>query len=1091
MNQPSQADDRRCSKCGTRLDSHSAGDVCLSCALENAVDVAQASVPAGSGGIPAAGPNSGKGCPENSQTGMSVLQRFGDYELLEEIARGGMGVVFKARQSSLDRLVAIKMLLFGSLAGAEEVQRFRTEAAAAASLQHPNIVAIHEVGFRDGQYFIAMDYVEGRSLAEIVQPGPLPPRRAATYVKNIGEAIQYAHERGILHRDLKPSNVLIDEHDQPKVTDFGLAKRLEKDSELTLSGQVMGSPSYMAPEQAAAHRGLVGKRSDVYSLGAVLYHLLTGRPPFVAATVAETLQQVQNTEPVSPTVLNPHLPRDLKTICLKCLEKAPARRYQSAQELADELGRWLRGEPIQARPVSRPEKLWRWCRRKPVIATLSASTLLLLLAVAIGSPIALFYINKHRHNAEQLAGDLRRSLYAAQMNQAFRAWDVGNLDVARALLNAQRPPPGTEDLRGADWRWLWELCRSEAQAEIPTQGELMVTAAEPSPDGRRVATAGSSTNIIIYDLAGKTEPQTLRGHTRGLMGLHSLAFSPDGRHLASVSGGALQFNGPFELLLWDLATGSATKLEERPTSYLAVAYSPNGRWLASACLDGTVGLWDAQTHSNLAMLHGHQGQVYSAVFAPDSQTLFTGGEDGTVRRWDVSNFREILPRIESTQPFGNLALSPDGRTLAIESVDHHLHLRDLASGKTQKLRYTQAEHGPLAPVFSPDGRLLVFGTGNNIRIWDMETGLEKRVLRGSTGNIMSLRFLPDGQHLVSACEFGRPLLWNINRPDKLQTLRGFSQGIKSIAVSSDSRWVAVGSADFFEPARPSEVIVFDLASQKPLMPPLEHPQGVTSLTLPADGRFLVTGCWDGSARVFSMPEGRLLRTLTNALSRNGGNLVLSPDGRSLVTCGGTPRQMAVWDTLSWEAKPLLNQIQGGPMGFAFSPDGSLLATPFNWWSTIIWNMPAGATNTVIRFNQSRGSAFSADGSMLAIYGFFDIELFQAKTWKHLGTLKGHEHVVNQVAFAPDGKTLASAGIEGALRLWSVPGGEAITALYDHLNSVEAVAFTPDGRWLISGSRDKIVKLRRIPSFEEIDTTERSEQAATARERALRARGLPD
>ena len=207
-----------------------------------------------------------------------------------------------------------------------------------------------------------------------------------------------------------------------------------------------------------------------------------------------------------------------------------------------------------------------------------------------------------------------------------------------------------------------------------------------------------------------------------------------------------------------------------------------------------------------------------------------------MRRWNVSSFQEILPRIESTQPFGNLALSPDGRTLAIESADYHLHLRDLASGKTRKLRYTQAERGPSAPVFSPDGRLLVFGTGNNIRIWDMETGLEKRVLRGSTGHIMSLRFLPDGQHLVSACEFGRPLLWNINRPEKLQTLRGFSQGIRSIAVSSDSRWVAVGSADFFDPARPSEVIVFDLASQKPLMPPLEHPQGVTSLTLPADGR---------------------------------------------------------------------------------------------------------------------------------------------------------------------------------------------------------------------------------------------------------------
>ena len=287
-----------------------------------------------------------------------------------------MGIVYKARQVSLDRIVAVKMLLFGPLAQPELVQRFRTEAAAAASLQHPNIVAIHEVGFREGQHFFAMDYVAGRNLAEIVRDGPLPPKRAAGYVKTIAEAIQYAHERGILHRDLKPSNVLIDANDQPKVTDFGLAKRLEKDTELTLSGQVLGSPNYMPPEQASAHRGLVGKRSDVYSLGAILYHLLTGRAPFVAPTVAETLQQVQNAEPVSPTVLNPHLPRDLKTICLKCLEKEPARRYQTAQELADELGRWLRQEPILARPVSRPEKAWRWCRRKPVVATLTAAAML-------------------------------------------------------------------------------------------------------------------------------------------------------------------------------------------------------------------------------------------------------------------------------------------------------------------------------------------------------------------------------------------------------------------------------------------------------------------------------------------------------------------------------------------------------------------------------------------------------------------------------------------------------------------------------------------------------------------------------------------
>src|SRR5206468_3080296 len=278
-----------------------------------------------------------------------------------------MGVVYQARQVSLDRIVAVKMLLFGALSSQETVQRFRIEAAAAASLQHPHIVAIYEVGFNDGQHFFAMEYVAGRSLAAIVKDGPLSPRRAATYLKAIAEAIHYAHEHGILHRDLKPSNVLIDPFDQPKVTDFGLAKRLETEIELTLSGQLLGSPNYMPPEQAAAKRGAVGKRSDVYALGAILYHLLTGRPPHVAPTVAETLQEVLNTEPVSPRVLNPGVPPDLETICLKCLEKEPPRRYQTAQELAEELDRFLTDEPIHARPIGPTARLWRWCRRKPVV----------------------------------------------------------------------------------------------------------------------------------------------------------------------------------------------------------------------------------------------------------------------------------------------------------------------------------------------------------------------------------------------------------------------------------------------------------------------------------------------------------------------------------------------------------------------------------------------------------------------------------------------------------------------------------------------------------------------------------------------------
>src|SRR5262245_25325723 len=297
------------------------------------------------------------------------LGSFGEYDLVDEIARGGMGVVYKARQRSLNRIVAVKMILAGPLAGKEFVQRFRTESAAAAILQHPNIVAIHDVGVHEGRHYFSMDYVEGRSLAQLVGQQPLAPARAARYVELIAAAIHYAHERGILHRDLKPSNVLIDANDQPRITDFGLARRLDGDSSLTMTGQVLGSPNFMPPEQAGAKRGKVSRPSDVYALGGILYYLLTARAPFQADSLEHLLSQVLNTEPVSPRLLNPSVPRDLETITLKCLEKEPSRRYRTAQELADELGRFLRHEPIRARPVKAPEKVWRWCRRKPALAS--------------------------------------------------------------------------------------------------------------------------------------------------------------------------------------------------------------------------------------------------------------------------------------------------------------------------------------------------------------------------------------------------------------------------------------------------------------------------------------------------------------------------------------------------------------------------------------------------------------------------------------------------------------------------------------------------------------------------------------------------
>jgi serine/threonine-protein kinase len=389
--------------------------------------------------------------PGADATGLAGLPRvryFGDYELLEVIARGGMGVVYKARQVSLNRVVALKMILKGELATSRDVARFRAEAEAAANLDHPNIVPIYEVDEHDGQQYYAMRYVEGTSLSGRPRADA---RSEARLVAAVAGAVHHAHRRGVLHRDIKPSNVLVDSAGVPLVADFGLAKRVDAERSLTESGAVVGTPRYMAPEQAAGRKDLT-VAADVYSLGVVLYERLTGRTPFTGETVLAVLRQVRETEPPRPSSITPGLDRDLETVCLKCLEKEPAKRYASAEGLAADLGRWLGGEPIEARPVGRAERLWRWCRRNPAVASLSASlAAALLLGAGVAAVLAWQAHGEARradHKADEAQAEAaraerarrltRRHLYRARVQLAQLAWRDAAMPPAGTL---ERAPP--------------------------------------------------------------------------------------------------------------------------------------------------------------------------------------------------------------------------------------------------------------------------------------------------------------------------------------------------------------------------------------------------------------------------------------------------------------------------------------------------------------------------------------------------------------------------------------------------------------------------------------------------------------------------
>lgn len=984
---------------------------------------------------------------------------FGDYELLAEIARGGMGIVFKARQISLNRRVALKVVSSGTLATEELVKRFKAEAEAAAGLAHPNIVPIYEIGEHGGQHYFSMGLIEGLNLRQALSQesgeetsraasvskapgiGCGEPRRAAELVSTVARAVHYAHQRGVLHRDIKPSNILIDAEGTPHLTDFGLAKLVEKESTLTHPNAIMGTPAYMSPEQARGDTKEVTTAADVYALGAVLYETLTGSPPFTGDTSNNVLRQVLDQEPRPPSSSSPNVDRDLDTICLKCLEKDPRRRYGSADALGNELDRWLRHEPILARPITTFERAQKWVRRRPTIAALAAS-----LALAFVGGFAGVTWQWQRAQRERDAAE--HNLYVANMNLTRPAWEQNNIQGLRKLLDETEAFPD----RGFEWYYCDRLLHRNLKTLYGHFGP--VRSAIFSPDSQKVVSGSDDGTVRFWDAGTGKEILVFREHATAV---HAIALSPDGKFVLTGHGDGtatvLEAVSAKELFtlkatigeirsvafspdgkriaisgrdgsaeVWDpVSRAKLFDLRGHTDAVWALTFSPDGRRIATASWDGTAKLWDATDGSELQSLGPHAGRVWAVAFSLQNDLVATG-DDLAVRVWRVDGGKQIVKYNGHATVVYSVAFSPDGRTILSASEDQTARLWEMSSDKVSILK------GHVRPVysavFSPDGqRIMTTGWDQTVKIWQVPMHDERPVFTGHKKKVNSVAFSPDGERVITASDDQTARVWEAASGKELLVLRGHKAAVHSAVFSPDGQRIVTSSDD-------RTATVWEATTGQNLLSIRAHGQRVYSVDISPDGKRIVTGSADLTAKVWDAATGKELLTLTHHGAVR--SVAFSPNGKCIVSGGGSWEDKAVriWDAHT--GKKLLTIRANSPAhSVAFSRDSRRVVCAFVDWTAGVWDAIDGKQLVLLSGHNQEvwAAAFSPDGRRI-ITGSTDktAKIWETATGRELLTLNaGNGEPVTSVAFSPAGDRLATASWSKGVAIWEAAPRETAEA----------------------------------------------------------------